>query len=37
MELTTDPDLDKAKRAMESMMSMRKINIAELEAAAEKS
>jgi len=35
IELTTDPDRDKARRAMESMMTMTKINIAELEAAVE--
>jgi predicted 3-demethylubiquinone-9 3-methyltransferase (glyoxalase superfamily) len=33
MELTTDPDRAKAKRAMEAMMTMRKIDIAALEAA----
>jgi predicted 3-demethylubiquinone-9 3-methyltransferase (glyoxalase superfamily) len=33
MELTTDPDRDKAKRAMEAMMTMRKIDIAALEEA----
>jgi len=34
MELTTDPDRDKAQRAMEAMMTMTKIDIAVLEAAA---
>jgi predicted 3-demethylubiquinone-9 3-methyltransferase (glyoxalase superfamily) len=34
MDLTTDPDRDKAKRAMEAMMTMKKIDIAALEAAA---
>ncbi|RDD70298.1 VOC family protein [Paracoccus versutus] len=34
MELTTDPDRAKAKRAMEAMMTMRKIDIARIEAAA---
>jgi len=34
MELTTDPDRSKAKRAMEVMMTMKKIDIAALEAAA---
>jgi predicted 3-demethylubiquinone-9 3-methyltransferase (glyoxalase superfamily) len=33
MELTTDPDRARAKRAMEAMMTMRKIDIAALEAA----
>jgi predicted 3-demethylubiquinone-9 3-methyltransferase (glyoxalase superfamily) len=33
MELTTDPDRDRARRAMEAMMTMRKIDIAALEAA----
>jgi predicted 3-demethylubiquinone-9 3-methyltransferase (glyoxalase superfamily) len=33
MDLTTDPDRDKAKRAMEAMMTMKKIDIAALEAA----
>ena len=33
MELTTHPDHDKARRAMEAMMTMRKIDIAALEAA----
>ena len=33
MELTTDPDRDKAKRAMDAMMTMKKIDIAALEAA----
>ena len=34
MELTTSPDRDKARRAMNAMMTMRKIDIAALEAAA---
>ena len=34
MELMTDPDRDKAKRAMEAMMTMKKIDIAVLDAAA---
>ncbi|TIP65420.1 VOC family protein, partial [Mesorhizobium sp.] len=34
MELTTSPDRAKAKRAMEAMMTMKKIDIAALEAAA---
>ncbi|AJE46116.1 VOC family protein [Celeribacter indicus] len=34
MELTTDPDPARAKRAFEAMMTMRKIDIATLEAAA---
>ncbi|WP_419696337.1 VOC family protein [Mesorhizobium muleiense] len=34
MELTTSPDGAKAKRAMEAMMTMKKIDIAALEAAA---
>jgi predicted 3-demethylubiquinone-9 3-methyltransferase (glyoxalase superfamily) len=33
MELTTDPDRARAKRAMEAMMTMKKIDIAALEAA----
>ena len=33
MELTTSPDRAKAKRAMEAMMTMRKIDIGRLEAA----
>jgi predicted 3-demethylubiquinone-9 3-methyltransferase (glyoxalase superfamily) len=33
MELTTGADRDKAKRAMEAMMTMKKIDIATLEAA----
>ncbi|MGC3873944.1 VOC family protein [Halomonas sp. GXIMD04776] len=33
MELTTSSDRDKAKRAMEAMMTMKKIDIAALEAA----
>jgi predicted 3-demethylubiquinone-9 3-methyltransferase (glyoxalase superfamily) len=35
MELTTDPDRAKAKRAFEAMMTMKKIDIAALEAAAQ--
>lgn len=34
MELTTDSDRDKARRAMDAMMTMQKINIAAIEAAA---
>lgn len=34
MELTTSPDRDKARRAMEAMMTMQKIDIARIEAAA---
>ena len=34
LDLTTDPDVEKAKRAMASMMTMRKIDIAEIERAA---
>jgi predicted 3-demethylubiquinone-9 3-methyltransferase (glyoxalase superfamily) len=34
MDLTTSPDRGKAKRAMEAMMTMQKIDIAALEAAA---
>ncbi|TIQ21341.1 MAG: VOC family protein [Mesorhizobium sp.] len=34
MELTTSPDRAKAKRAIEAMMTMKKIDIAALEAAA---
>ncbi len=34
MELTTGSDRDKAKRAVEAMMTMKKIDIAALEAAA---
>jgi predicted 3-demethylubiquinone-9 3-methyltransferase (glyoxalase superfamily) len=34
MELSTDPDTAKAQRAMAAMMTMRKIDIAELERAA---
>ncbi|RWQ51521.1 VOC family protein [Mesorhizobium sp.] len=34
MDLTTSPDRAKAKRAMEAMMTMKKIDIAALEAAA---
>lgn len=33
MELTTDPDRDRAKRAMQAMMTMKKIEIAAIEAA----
>ena len=33
LELTTDPDTDRAARAMTAMMGMRKIDIAALEAA----
>lgn len=33
IELMTDPDRDKAKRAMDAMMTMKKIDIATLEAA----
>lgn len=33
LEATTDPDRDAAKRAMEAMMQMRKIDIAKIEAA----
>lgn len=35
MELTTDPDRAKAKRAFNAMMTMKKIDIAALEAAAQ--
>ena len=35
MELTTDADRNRAKRAMEAMMTMQKIDIAKIEAAAE--
>ena len=35
IELTTSPDAGKAKRAFEAMMTMRKIDIATIEAAAE--
>ncbi len=35
LELTTSPDPAKAKRAFEAMMTMRKIDIATIEAAAE--
>ena len=35
MELTTSSDRGKARRAMEAMMTMRKIDIAAIEAAAE--
>jgi predicted 3-demethylubiquinone-9 3-methyltransferase (glyoxalase superfamily) len=34
LELSTDPDTAKAKRAMEAMMTMRKIDIATIERAA---
>lgn len=34
MELTTDPDREKARRAMEAMMTMKKIDIARIQAAA---
>jgi predicted 3-demethylubiquinone-9 3-methyltransferase (glyoxalase superfamily) len=34
IELTTGPDRAKAKRAMDAMMTMRKIDIADIEAAA---
>jgi predicted 3-demethylubiquinone-9 3-methyltransferase (glyoxalase superfamily) len=34
LELSTDPDQAKAKRAMEAMMTMRKIDIATIEGAA---
>jgi predicted 3-demethylubiquinone-9 3-methyltransferase (glyoxalase superfamily) len=34
LELTTDPDKAKAKRAFEAMMTMKKIDIAKIEAAA---
>ncbi|SFC33418.1 VOC family protein [Tropicimonas isoalkanivorans] len=37
MELTTDPDRAKAKRAMEAMMTMQKIDIAALDRAAAES
>ena len=37
MELTTGPDRAKARRAMEAMMTMKKIDIAALEAAASRS
>jgi hypothetical protein len=33
LEATTDPDRAAAKRAMEAMMTMRKIDIAKIEAA----
>lgn len=36
MELTTDPDRDTAKRAMESMLTMKKIDIAMIESAVRK-
>ncbi|MGZ2411942.1 putative 3-demethylubiquinone-9 3-methyltransferase (glyoxalase superfamily) [Sphingomonas sp. F9_3S_D5_B_2] len=35
LELTTSPDKEKAKRAFQSMMTMRKIDIAAIEAAVE--
>ena len=35
LELMADPDKDKARRAMEAMLKMRKIDIAEVERAAE--
>jgi len=35
LELNSDPDKDKARRAMEAMLKMRKIDIAEVERAAE--
>ncbi|MEM9441264.1 MAG: VOC family protein, partial [Pseudomonadota bacterium] len=35
MELTTNADRNRAKRAMEAMMTMQKIDIAKIEAAAE--
>jgi predicted 3-demethylubiquinone-9 3-methyltransferase (glyoxalase superfamily) len=35
LELNSDPDRDKARRAMEAMLKMRKIDIAEVERAAE--
>ena len=34
LELNSDPDPDKARRAMEAMLKMRKIDIAEIERAA---
>jgi predicted 3-demethylubiquinone-9 3-methyltransferase (glyoxalase superfamily) len=34
LELTADPDPDRARRAFEAMMTMRKIDIAEIERAA---
>lgn len=34
LDLTTDPDRAKAKRAMDAMMTMKKIDIARIEAAA---
>ena len=37
MELLAGPDRERAGRAMEAMMSMRKIDIATLEAAASNS
>ncbi len=35
LELMVDPDRDRARRAMEAMMTMKKIDIAEIERAAE--
>ena len=35
LELMSDPDKDKARRAMEKMLTMRKIDIADVERAAE--
>ncbi|HEY5723299.1 MAG TPA: VOC family protein, partial [Allosphingosinicella sp.] len=35
MELNSDPDRDKARRSMEAMLKMRKIDIAEIERAAD--
>jgi predicted 3-demethylubiquinone-9 3-methyltransferase (glyoxalase superfamily) len=35
MELIKDPNRDRARRAMEAMMNMSKINIAEVERAAD--
>ena len=37
LELTADPDPDRARRAFEAMLKMRKIDIAELERAADSS
>jgi predicted 3-demethylubiquinone-9 3-methyltransferase (glyoxalase superfamily) len=34
LNLTTDPDRAKAKRAMEAMLTMKKIDIAKIETAA---
>jgi predicted 3-demethylubiquinone-9 3-methyltransferase (glyoxalase superfamily) len=36
LELTTDPDPNRGRRAMEAMMKMRKIDIAEVEQAADR-